>query len=169
MTPNRLFAKVRQVVRATGVPGRGQATGGALDSTVLDDAVATQDTVTQLIAASAPGGPRGCPARAEVGRRASCTGHEPMVIRASPKNRLGRIRRPGPCLVDALVTDALRLLEHLPEQEPGGKAADAGPGCWRWSPGQDVEPAEDSDGIRWAVGGSPRRTGAGPGGVGGRS
>src|SRR6266498_973830 len=47
--PNRLFAKVRQVVAATGVlSGRHRR---ALDSTVLDDAVATQDTVTQLIAA----------------------------------------------------------------------------------------------------------------------
>ncbi len=40
---------VRQVVAETGVlTGR---TRRALDSTVLDDAVATQDTVTQLIAA----------------------------------------------------------------------------------------------------------------------
>jgi Transposase domain (DUF772) len=48
--PNRLFAKVRQVVAATGVlTGKHRR---ALDSTVLDDAVATQDTVTQLIGRS---------------------------------------------------------------------------------------------------------------------
>lgn len=47
--PNRIFEAVRAVVAATGVlAGR---TRRALDSTVLDDAVATQDTVTQLIAA----------------------------------------------------------------------------------------------------------------------
>ena len=47
--PGRLFAKVGEVVAATGVlTGKHRR---ALDSTVLDDAVATQDTVTQLIAA----------------------------------------------------------------------------------------------------------------------
>jgi hypothetical protein len=46
--PNRIFDVVRQVVAETGVlTGK---TRRALDSTVLDDAVATQDTVTQLIA-----------------------------------------------------------------------------------------------------------------------
>ena len=47
--PNRIFDAVRTVVEQTGVL-RGK-TRRALDSTVLDDAVATQDTVTQLIAA----------------------------------------------------------------------------------------------------------------------
>src|SRR3954463_16171180 len=47
--PHRVFDAVREVVAATGVV-RGRARR-ALDSTVLDDAVATQDTVTQLIAA----------------------------------------------------------------------------------------------------------------------
>ena len=57
--PNRLFDVVRQVVAETGVlTGK---TRRALDSTVLDDAVATQDTVTQLIAAI-PGWPGTCPA-----------------------------------------------------------------------------------------------------------
>ena len=47
--PNRIFDAVREVIAQTGVlTGR---TRRALDSTVLDDAVATQDTVTQLIAA----------------------------------------------------------------------------------------------------------------------
>jgi Transposase domain (DUF772) len=47
--PDRLFSKVREVVAATGVlAGKHRR---ALDSVVLDDAVATQDTVTQLIAA----------------------------------------------------------------------------------------------------------------------
>ena len=47
--PERIFDAVRSVIDATGVlKGR---TRRALDSTLLDDAVATQDTVTQLIAA----------------------------------------------------------------------------------------------------------------------
>src|SRR4051794_4925770 len=47
--PNRIFDAVREVVAATGaLAGR---TRRALDSTVLTDAVATQDTITQLIAA----------------------------------------------------------------------------------------------------------------------
>lgn len=47
--PNRIFDALRRVIDATGVlTGK---TRRALDSTVLDDAVATQDTVTQLIAA----------------------------------------------------------------------------------------------------------------------
>ena len=47
--PERIFEAVRSVIDATGVlQGK---TRRALDSTLLDDAVATQDTVTQLIAA----------------------------------------------------------------------------------------------------------------------
>jgi IS5 family transposase len=47
--PERIFEAVRQVIEATGVlQGK---TRRALDSTLLDDAVATQDTVTQLVAA----------------------------------------------------------------------------------------------------------------------
>lgn len=47
--PERIFDAVREVVTATGVlAGK---TRRALDSTLLDDAVATQDTVTQLISA----------------------------------------------------------------------------------------------------------------------
>ena len=46
--PHRIFDAVAEVVAATGaVKGK---TRRALDSTVLDDAVARQDTVTQLIA-----------------------------------------------------------------------------------------------------------------------
>jgi Transposase domain (DUF772) len=47
--PERIFDAVRAVVAETGVlQGRTRRT---LDSTLLDDAVATQDTVTQLISA----------------------------------------------------------------------------------------------------------------------
>ena len=47
--PRRIFEAVREVVEQTGVlHGRGRR---VLDSTLLEDAVATQDTVTQLVAA----------------------------------------------------------------------------------------------------------------------
>ena len=47
--PERIFDAVRSVIDATGVlKGRRRR---ALDSTLLDDAVATQDTVTQLVSA----------------------------------------------------------------------------------------------------------------------
>lgn len=45
--PNRIFDAVTELVAQNGV----RKTGRALDSTVLDDGVATQDTVTQLVAA----------------------------------------------------------------------------------------------------------------------
>lgn len=46
--PQRIFDAVREVIESTGaVRGR---TRRALDSTILDDAVARQDTVTHLIA-----------------------------------------------------------------------------------------------------------------------
>ena len=47
-SPERIFDAVRAVVEATGVLKA--RTRRALDSTLLDDAVATQDTVTQLVA-----------------------------------------------------------------------------------------------------------------------
>jgi Transposase DDE domain len=54
--------------------------------------------------------------------------------------------------VDGLVNDALALLDHLPEQEPGGQAAHA-VGLLALVAGQDVEPAEGSDGSdgRWRI------------------
>jgi hypothetical protein len=55
--PNRIFDAVRTVIAETGVlAGK---TRRALDSTVFEDEVATQGTVTQLIAADPPGRPRG--------------------------------------------------------------------------------------------------------------
>jgi transposase len=47
--PERVFDAVRSVINQTGVLAGRQRR--ALDSTLLDDAVATQDTVTQLVAA----------------------------------------------------------------------------------------------------------------------
>jgi IS5 family transposase len=144
--PNRLFAKVRQVVAATGVlKGKHRR---ALDSTVLDDAVATQDTVTQLIAAVRRV-IREVPSASEVAGQ-WCTAHDyadPGKPRISWDDEAARA-----ALVDALVTDALNLLEHLPEQQLGERAAGA-VGLLALVAGQDVEPAEGSDGRdgRWQI------------------
>ena len=144
--PNRLFFRVRQVVAATGVlAGKNRR---ALDSVVLDDAVATQDTVTQLIAAvrrvirEVPGAP-------EVAGR-WCTAHDyadpgkPKIAWADEAARA--------TLVDALVTDALSLLRHLPRQRLSEQAATA-VGLLALVAGQDVEPAKGSDGSdgRWRI------------------
>jgi transposase-like protein DUF772 len=144
--PERLFAKVREVVAATGVlAGKHRR---ALDSTVLDDAVATQDTVTQLIAAVRRV-IREVPGASEVAGRC-CTAHDygdpgkPKIAWDDEQARAA--------LVDALVTDALNLLAHLPGQELGEQAANA-VGLLALVAGQDVEPAEGSDGQdgRWRI------------------
>jgi Transposase domain (DUF772) len=144
--PGRLFTRVRQVVAATGVlAGRRRR---ALDSTVLDDAVATQDTVTQLIAAvrrvirEVPGAVQWAAGR--------CTAHDygdPGKPKIAWDDQEARA-----VLVDGLVTDALSLLGHLPEQQLGEQAASA-VGLLALVAGQDVEPAEGSDGSdgRWRI------------------
>ncbi|MFD7920026.1 IS1182 family transposase [Streptomyces sp. NPDC059740] len=144
--PNRVFEAVREVVRATGVL-RGKHRR-ALDSTVLDDAVATQDTVTQLVAAiravirEVPG--------ADHVAAVQCTAHD-YTVPGKPRIAWNDEQARAD-LVDALVTDALRLLGHLPERELGEKAANA-VGLLALVAGQDVEPAEDSDGRdgRWRI------------------
>ena len=144
--PRRIFEVVGQVVAQTGVlAGK---TRRALDSTVLDDAVATQDTVTQLIAAIRRVA-RVVPGAAEVIAE-QCTGHDyrdpgkPGIAWNDPDARAR--------LVDALVGDAHRLLGHLPEQELEPAAAEA-VGLLALVAGQDVEPAEGSDGTdgRWRI------------------
>jgi hypothetical protein len=144
--PNRIFDAVREVLRASGaLSGK---TRRALDSTILTDAVATQDTVTQLIAAirrvrrEVPG------AAAVVA--AHCTGHDyddpgkPQIAWDDAEARA--------TLVDALVGDAHRLLGHLPDQQLSPRAAEA-VALLALVAGQDVEPAEDSDGTdgRWRI------------------
>ena len=144
--PGRLFARVRQVVAATGVL-RGKHRR-ALDSTVLDDAVATQDTVTQLISAirrvirEVPG--------ASGVAAVQCTAHDyrdPGKPKIAWDDEAARA-----VLVDALVTDALNLLAHLPGQRLGERAVNA-VGLLALVAGQDVEPAEGSDGSdgRWRI------------------
>jgi Transposase DDE domain/Transposase domain (DUF772) len=144
--PNRIFDAVKAVVAETGaLKGK---TRRALDSTILDDAVATQDTVTQLIAAirrvrrDVPG------AAAVVAEQ--CTAHDyddPGKPKIAWNDEQARAD-----LVDALVGDAHRLLGHLPEQELDAKAAEA-VALLALIAGQDVEPVEGSDGTdgRWRI------------------
>ena len=144
--PNRIFDAVRQVVAQTGVlAGR---TRRALDSTVLDDAVATQDTVTQLIGAVR-----------RVGR--DVPGASAVIAEHCAAHDYGNAGKPAIAwddeaaradLVDALVRDAHLLLGHLPEQELGPRAAEA-VALLALVAGQDVEPVEGSDGTdgRWRI------------------
>ena len=144
--PNRIFEAVTAVVAQTGaLAGK---TRRALDSTVLDDAVATQDTVTQLVGAIRRVR-REVPAAAEV-VAAQCTAHDyddPGKPAIAWDDAEARER-----LVDALVSDAHRLLGHLPEQELGPRAAEA-VALRALVAGQDVEPVEGSDGTdgRWRI------------------
>jgi hypothetical protein len=146
--PNRIFHAVQQVIAETGVlKGR---TRRALDSTVLDDAVATQDTVTQLIAGvrkvrrEVPG------AAAVVAEVTSAHDYDDP---GKPKIAWndGQARRQ---LVDGLVRDALAVVAALGEQPDGTPAADA-VGLLALVAGQDVElvtdPDGSQDGPRWRI------------------
>jgi Transposase DDE domain/Transposase domain (DUF772) len=144
--PDRIFDALREIVAATGaLTGR---TRRALDSTVLEDAVATQDTVIQLIAAIRRVR-REVPGAADV-VIAHCTAHDyddpgkPAIAWNDPDARAN--------LVDALVGDAHRLLGHLPERDLGPQEAEA-VALLALVAGQDVEPVEGSDGTdgRWQI------------------
>jgi IS5 family transposase len=131
--PERIFDAVREVVAATGVL-KGK-TKRALDSTLLDDAVATQDTVTQLIAAIrrvrrvVPGADT-----------VSLSAHDyestakPLIAWDDAEARAA--------LVDGLVTDALDLLAAAQDKSASDEAADA-LGLLALVAGQDVEQGDD--------------------------
>ena len=116
------------MVEATGVlTGK---TRRALDSTLLDDAVATQDTVTQLVAAIRRVR-RIVPAASNVTLLA-------LDYDAAGKPAIGwddEVARGE--LVNALVVDALRLLDACAEVE--GPEAGAALGLLGLVAGQDVE------------------------------
>jgi IS5 family transposase len=145
-SPNRIFDAVKSVVAATGaLTGK---TRRALDSTVLDDAVATQDTVTQLIGAIRRVR-REVPGAAEVIAE-HCSAHDyddPGKPAIAWDDCQARDR-----LVDALVSDAHRLLGRLPDQDLGPRPAEA-VALLALIAGQDVEPVEGSDGTdgRWRI------------------
>jgi hypothetical protein len=148
--PDRIFDAVRVVVAETGVlAGK---TRRALDSAVLDDAVATQDTITQLIAAIRRVG-REVPGAAEVIAE-QCSAHDyddPGKPDIAWDDRAAR-----DALVSALVNDAHVVIEAFADAEADGaldgKAAEA-LALLALVAGQDVEPAEGSDGTdgRWKI------------------
>ncbi|MFK5634928.1 IS1182 family transposase [Ornithinimicrobium sp. LYQ103] len=165
--PQRIFEAVREVITATGSLAGKQRR--ALDSTVLDDAVARQDTITQLIA-SIRRVARDVGGAAEVvtthcTRLAQVTGQDYTVTgkpRIAWDDEAAREE-----LVTALVNDALALLTALdaahqdeagaPDglaviEAAGGNAAQAVT-LLALVAGQDVEPAEGSDGTdgRWRI------------------
>ena len=143
--PQRIFEVVRQVIAETGAVKT--KTRRALDSTVLDDAVARQDTITQLIAQIRRVG-REVPGAKELiasecTRLAAMCGHdysEAGKPRIAWDDQAARDE-----LVSALVADALALLEALDVEAitaAGGRPAEA-VALLALVAGQDVEPAED--------------------------
>lgn len=131
--PERIFDAVRAVVEATGVlKGKSRR---ALDSTLLDDAVATQDTVTQLIAAirrvrkEVPGA-----AAVPLGAHDYDVSGKPLIAWDDPVAKAA--------LVDGLVRDALALLE-AGAAAPHDADGDAALGLLALVAGQDVEQDEE--------------------------
>lgn len=143
--PHRVFDAVRDVIAQTGVIGG--RTRRALDSTILDDAVARQDTVTQLIAQIRRVG-RAVPAAGPV--VASLPGHDytqPGKPDIAWDDQAARDE-----LVSRLVTDASTLLAALEGIELDERQQDA-VALLALVAGQDVEPADGSDGTdgRWRI------------------
>ena len=149
-SPNRIFEAVRAVVAQTGaVRGKNRR---VLDSTVLDDAVATQDTITQLIAAVRRVA-RVLPGGAElVAAAAVASGHDYTQAgkpRIAWDDEAARAE-----LVDGLVRDALGVLAAIAAAEDAGDLRLEGPaaeavGLLGLVAGQDVEfiaDPEDPDG-----------------------
>jgi IS5 family transposase len=144
--PELIFDAVRQVVAQTGVlKGR---TRRALDSVVFDDAVATQDTVTQLIAAVRRVR-REVPGAAEIVAQ-HCHAHDwddPGKPRIAWDDKTAR-----DALVSALVNDANTIVAAMAGTELDQRAGQA-LALLALVAGQDVEPAEGSDGTdgRWRI------------------
>jgi IS5 family transposase len=136
--PERIFDAVRSVIDATGVL-KGK-TRRALDSTLLDDAVATQDTVTQLISAIRRVR-RVVPRASEValGAHDYEFSGKPLIAWDDPVAKAA--------LVDALVNDAVALLDAFEESVSEPEAA-AALGLLALVAGQDVE--QDVDGT-WKI------------------
>ena len=144
--PDRIFEAVRQVIAQTGVlTGK---TRRAVDSVVFDDAVATQDTVTQLIAAMRRVR-RDVPGAAElIAER--CHAHD--------WDDLGKPRiawddkNARDALVSALVSDALTVTDAFTRTQLAEPTAHA-LALLALVAGQDVEPGEGSDGTdgRWRI------------------
>jgi IS5 family transposase len=144
--PHRVADAVRKVVEETGIlRGRRRR---AVDSTILDDAVATQDTVTQLVSAVRRAA-REVPGAAAV-IAAECTGHDysgPGKPQADWDDPAAK-----DALVSALVNDANTVVAAFAGADLDEAAASA-LALLALVAGQDVEPAEGSDGRdgRWRI------------------
>jgi hypothetical protein len=130
--PRRVFDAVRQVVEQTGVlAGRGRR---VLDSTILEDAVATQDTVTQLVAAI-----RRVRRLVPAARGVELTAHD--YDRPGKPACAWDDAEAKQALVSGLVGDALRLLAAVADPGLGAEQAEA-VALLALVAGQDVEPGE---------------------------
>ena len=136
--PQRIFDAVRTVVEATGVlTGKHRR---ALDSSILDDAVATQDTVTQLISAIRKVR-RAVPEAALVELSAASDDGGKPIIEWSDTVARGE-------LVTGLVHDAEAVLAAA-QASPSAEAAAEVIGLLALIAGQDVE-AGETDGT-WRI------------------
>jgi hypothetical protein len=135
--PERIFDAVRAVVNETGVlSGRVRR---VLDSTILDDAVVTQDTVT-MITAQVRKCRRLIPQAREVGLSHDYeTGGKPWCDWADPDSRSG--------LINGLVIDGLAVLEAVRDIDLDVEQSEA-VGLLGVVVGQDVEPDPDREG-KW--------------------
>jgi len=130
--PRRIFEAVRQVVEATGVlRGRGRR---VLDSTILEDAVATQDTVAQLVAAVRRVRRLVGPAReVQLGAHDYDRPGKPVCAWDDPQAKQA--------LVSGLVNDALAVLGAVADVELDAEQGEA-VALLALVAGQDVEPGE---------------------------
>jgi IS5 family transposase len=129
--PQRIFEAIREVVTATGVlSGKHRR---ALDSTILDDAVATQDTVTQLISAMRKVRRAVPEAAAMVLATATDEGGKPVIEWSDRSAR--------DALVTGLVADAEAVLAATAPLVLSDEQAEA-VGLLALIAGQDVEPGE---------------------------
>ncbi len=127
--PERVFDAVRAVVQATGAIAK--KTRRALDSTVLDDSVATQDTVTQLISQMLR-------VTTAIPRLSSIpVAHDYSVIGKPVIDWSDRGERDA--LVSLLVNDAVTVLEAVAGDELTPEQSDA-VGLLALVASQDVEP-----------------------------
>ena len=146
--PERIFDTVREVVARTGVlKGKRRR---ALDSTLLDDAVATQDTVTQLVSAIrrvrrlVPQA-----AAVEVSAHDYDASGKPVCAWDDPDAKTA--------LVSGLVTDARVVIDAADDVELTAEQADA-VGLLALVAGQDVEPGDQDGTWRIAQRVAPDRT-----------
>lgn len=143
--PHRIFEAVTEVIAQSGaLSGRKRR---ALDSTILEDAVARQDTVTQLIAQIRRVA-REIPGADVV--VAGLTGHD--YSKPGKPDIAWDDRAARDDLVSGLVTDALALLAAI-EGVALTDAQQETVALLALVAGQDVEPAEGSDGTdgRWKI------------------